>query len=46
VVTVTNRSYNGTVPAGGSYDGIGFTGTWRGTNAAPTSFTVNRVTCN
>jgi hypothetical protein len=45
-VTVSNLSYNGAVPAGGSYDGLGFTGTWSGTNAAPTSFSVNGVTCN
>jgi cellulose 1,4-beta-cellobiosidase len=45
-VTVKSLSYNGAVPAGGSYNGAGFTGSFSGTNAAPTSFTVNGVTCN
>jgi hypothetical protein len=45
-VTVTNESYNGSVPAGGSVSGIGFNGTWNGTtNAVPASFAVNGVTC-
>jgi peptidoglycan/xylan/chitin deacetylase (PgdA/CDA1 family) len=33
-VTVTNMSYNGTVPANGTTS-FGFTGTWNGTNAVP-----------
>jgi len=34
------------VPAGGSYSGFGFNGTWNGTtNAVPTSFAVNGTTC-
>jgi hypothetical protein len=45
-VTVTNESYNGSIPAGGSYNGMGFNGTWNNvTNAIPTSFAVNGVTC-
>jgi glucuronoarabinoxylan endo-1,4-beta-xylanase len=45
-VTVTNMSYNGSIPAGGSYSGMGFNGTWNNTtNAVPTSFAVNGVTC-
>ena len=45
-VTVTNESYNGAIAAGGSLSGIGFNGTWNGTtNAVPTSFAVNGVTC-
>jgi len=45
-VTVTNMSYNGSIPAGGSYSGMGFNGTWNGsTNATPTSFAVNGITC-
>jgi hypothetical protein len=45
-VTVTNESYNGSVAAGGSVAGVGFNGTWNGTtNAVPTSFAVNGVTC-
>ncbi len=46
-VTVTNQSYNGSVPAGGSVTGMGFNGTWNGsTNAVPTNFAVNGVACN
>jgi len=46
-VTVTNLSYNGSIPAGGSYNGMGFLGTWNNTtNAAPASFAVNGTTCN
>ncbi|MGD0095412.1 MAG: cellulose binding domain-containing protein [Terracidiphilus sp.] len=45
-VTVKNLSYNGSVAAGGSVSGVGFNGTWNGTtNAVPTSFAVNGVTC-
>ena len=45
-VTVRNLSYNGAVPAGGSYNGVGFNGTWNNnTNAAPASFAVNGTTC-
>ena len=41
-VTVTNMSYNGSIPAGGSYTGVGFNGSWNNTtNAVPTSFAVN-----
>jgi cellulase/cellobiase CelA1 len=43
-VTVTNLSYNGAIPAGGSAS-MGFNGAWSGTNTAPTSFTVNGATC-
>ncbi|HEX6523584.1 MAG TPA: glycoside hydrolase family 11 protein [Streptosporangiaceae bacterium] len=44
-VTLTNASYNGSIPAGGSVtDGIQGTGT--STNAAPTSFTLNGATCS
>jgi hypothetical protein len=45
-VTVTNMSYNGSIPAGGSYTGVGFNGSWNNTtNAVPTSFAVNGTTC-
>jgi Cellulose binding domain len=45
-VTLTNLSYNGTIAAGGSDSSAGFNGTWNNvTNAVPTSFTVNGVTC-
>jgi endo-1,4-beta-xylanase len=44
-VTLTNASYNGSIPAGGSVtDGI--QGTWTSSNAAPTSFTLNGATCS
>jgi hypothetical protein len=45
-VTVTNESYNGSIPAGGSLTSVGFNGTWNGvTNAVPTSFAINGTTC-
>jgi len=44
-VTVTNLSYNGSLPAGASYNGLGFTANYSGTNAAPASFSINGVTC-
>jgi len=45
-VTVTNLSYNGSIPAGGSYSGMGFNGTWNGvTNAVPTAFSLNGSSC-
>jgi endoglucanase len=45
-VTVSNLSYNGSIPAGGSYTGMGFNGTWNNTtNAIPSSFSINGTTC-
>ncbi len=45
-VTLTNLSYNGSIPAGGSLTGIGFNGAWNGvTNAVPTSFAINGSAC-
>ena len=45
-VSVQNLSYNGAIRAGGSYNGVGFTGTWNGSaNAAPAWFAVNGTTC-
>lgn len=45
-VTVKNLSYNGTIAAGGSYNGVGFTGTWNNSaNGAPSAFAVNGVAC-
>jgi hypothetical protein len=45
-VTVTNMSYNGSIPAGGSYNGMGFNGSWNNiTNAVPASFAVNGTVC-
>jgi endo-1,4-beta-xylanase len=43
-VTVTNASYNGTIAAGGNTS-LGFQGVSSGTNAVPTSFTLNGTTC-
>ena len=45
-VAVTNLSYNGSIPAGGSYNGVGFTGTWNNSvNAIPASFAINGTSC-
>jgi hypothetical protein len=45
-VTVTNLSYNGSIPAGGSYSGMGFNGSWNNTtNAIPTAFSLNGTAC-
>ena len=44
-VSVKNLSYNGNIPAGGSYGGMGFTANYSGTNGVPTSFSVNGVVC-
>jgi hypothetical protein len=45
-VTVRNLDYNGSIPAGGSYNGVGFTGTSKTANAAPASFSINGTTCH
>lgn len=46
-VTVTNTSYNGAIPAGGSYTGLGFNGTWNNSsNSVPASFFLNGTLCN
>jgi hypothetical protein len=45
-VTVTSLSYNGSIPAGGSYSGMGFNGTWNNTsNAIPAAFSLNGTAC-
>jgi len=44
-VTAANESYNGTLASGGSVS-FGFNGSYSGTNAVPTSFTLDGVTCN
>jgi cellulose 1,4-beta-cellobiosidase len=44
-VTVANESYNGTLANGGSVS-FGFNGSYSGTNALPTAFTLDGVTCN
>lgn len=43
-VTAVNLGYNGAVPVGGSTS-FGFQGTWSGSDAAPTAFTVNGASC-
>ncbi|GAA3198892.1 glycoside hydrolase family 9 protein [Dactylosporangium siamense] len=43
-VTVTNETWNGAVPAGGTVS-LGFNGSYTGTNANPAVFTVNGTTC-
>lgn len=46
-VSVQNLGYNGSIPAGGRYNGMGFTGTWNNSaNAVPASFAINGTTCN
>ncbi|MEV5797970.1 glycoside hydrolase family 6 protein [Streptomyces collinus] len=44
-VTAASESYNGTLTTGGSVS-FGFNGSYSGTNAAPTTFTLDGVTCN
>ncbi|MDO0937936.1 glycoside hydrolase family 6 protein [Streptomyces sp. DG2A-72] len=44
-VTAANESYNGTLAAGGSIS-FGFNASYSGSNALPTSFTLDGVTCN
>ncbi|MFF7050345.1 glycoside hydrolase family 6 protein [Streptomyces griseorubiginosus] len=44
-VTAANESYNGSLGTGGSVS-FGFQGTYSGTNAVPTTFTLDGVTCN
>ncbi|WP_308170103.1 pectinesterase family protein [Acrocarpospora catenulata] len=43
-VTATNVSYNGALATGAS-TGIGFNGSWTGSNPVPSSFTLNGTTC-
>ncbi|MEV7807595.1 cellulose-binding domain-containing protein [Microbispora sp. NPDC088329] len=43
-VTVTNASYNGDLPSGGSA-GFGFNGSWNGSNPVPSGFALNGVAC-
>lgn len=45
-VTITNASYNGSIPAGGTLNSSpGFNGSWSGTNSVPTAFTLNGAAC-
>ena len=47
-VTVTNASFNASIPAGQSLSSEpGFNGAWNNsTNSAPTAFTLNGVSCS
>jgi endo-1,4-beta-xylanase len=46
-VTVTNLSYNGSIPPGGTLSSPpSFNANWSGANSAPTSFTLNGATCS
>jgi hypothetical protein len=42
--TLTNASYNGAIPAGGSVS-VGFQGTWTSNDNPPTTFTLNGTAC-
>ncbi|HEY4456943.1 MAG TPA: cellulase family glycosylhydrolase [Pseudonocardiaceae bacterium] len=44
-VAVANAGWNGTLGTGGSVT-LGFTATYSGSNAVPTAFTLNGVSCN
>jgi len=47
VVTVTNLSYNGSIPAGATLSSPpGFNANWSGSNTVPTSFTLNGMACS
>ncbi|MGW7239505.1 cellulase family glycosylhydrolase [Streptomyces sp. NPDC054804] len=44
-VTAANESWNGSLATGASVS-AGFLGSWSGSNAVPTAFTLNGTTCN
>jgi len=44
-VTVTNATYNGAIPTGGTTS-FGFNGAWNGSNPVPGSFALNGVACS
>ncbi|MFI9638596.1 cellulase family glycosylhydrolase [Micromonospora sp. NPDC051925] len=44
-VTAADAGYNAAIPTNGTAS-FGFNGSWTGTNTAPTTFTLNGVTCN
>ncbi|MFC5834803.1 peroxidase family protein [Nonomuraea insulae] len=44
-VPVENADWNGTIPAGGSLDGVGFNATRGAANASPANFTLNTTPC-
>jgi hypothetical protein len=43
-VTARDLGHNGSIPPNGSQS-FGFQGTYSGTNASPTSFTLNGTAC-
>jgi hypothetical protein len=46
-VTITNLSYNASIPPGAALSSSpGFNGTWNGSNASPTAFTLNGRSCS
>lgn len=45
-VTITNLSYSATIAPGSTLSSVGFLGSWNGTNAVPTSFTLNGTRCS
>ena len=45
-VSFANASWNGSLPAGGSQSGIGFNGSYSGSNVAPTVFYLNGTQCH
>ena len=44
-VILTNESYNGTIAAGATANGIGFNGSYSGSNASPSAFYLNGALC-
>jgi hypothetical protein len=44
-VSTINASWNGSIPAGGSIQGVGFNGSYAKSNPTPTLFTLNGVRC-
>jgi acetylxylan esterase len=45
-VTITNASYNGSIPANSTLNSPpGFNGSWTGSNGSPTAFTLNGAAC-
>jgi cellulose 1,4-beta-cellobiosidase len=45
-VTLTNLSYNGSIAPGKTVTGVGFNGSYGGSNPAPTAFYVNGTVCH
>lgn len=45
-VTITNVSYSGSIPAGGTLSSpSGLNGLWSGSNGPPTAFALNGMGC-